>query len=176
MVGQRIGRLVVVGEVARRRSANGRPRRVFLCRCDCGTEKELVGEHIRSGHVQSCGCFRREELARIRTTHGQGGRRVDGARVGRTSEFNSWCSMRRRCEDERSRDFKYYGGRGIKVCDRWRESFENFLADMGPKPDAKYSIDRINNDGNYEPENCRWTTQSEQVRNRRFLGMKRRKK
>lgn len=84
-----------------------------------------------------------------------------------TSEYTTWLSMKDRCLRTKNKKYKDYGGRGITVCERWRDSFENFLADMGRKPSANLSIDRINNDGNYEPGNCRWATQLEQVRNRR---------
>ena len=81
--------------------------------------------------------------------------------------YNSWCSMKKRCYNPNISDFKNYGGRGIKVCDRWRDSFDNFYEDMGPKPTPDHQIDRIDNDGNYEPGNCRWTTRSENQHNKR---------
>ncbi len=87
--------------------------------------------------------------------------------VGKTAEYACWIGMRRRCYVPTDRSFDLYGGRGITVCDQWRASFANFLADMGPRPSPKHSIDRINNDGNYEPDNCRWATASQQVSNRR---------
>ena len=86
-------------------------------------------------------------------------------------EYRAWWQMLYRCTDRRSRRWSYYGGRGITVCDRWRESFSNFYADVGPRPSAKHSIDRIDNDGNYEPDNCRWATRETQHRNKRGLRM-----
>ena len=113
---------------------------------------------LRGGVSLSCGCLQRE----IATTHGE-------SRVGAyTPEYNAWSSMRRRCAARSGDKFRRYGARGITVCDRWRESFENFLADMGRKPTPKHSIDRVDNDGNYEPSNCRWATAKEQQRNRGF--------
>lgn len=95
-------------------------------------------------------------------------RRTD---IYNTPEFASWSHFRRRCNDPKNRAYKYYGGRGIKVCERWQNSFQNFLQDMGPKPSPKHSLDRINNDGDYEPTNCRWTTWDVQMLNRRSCRM-----
>jgi hypothetical protein len=94
-------------------------------------------------------------------------RHGDSRAAGSTSEYASWERIIQRSTNPRMHNWKYYGGRGITVCDRWRNSFENFLADMGRKPSPRLSIDRINNDGNYEPGNCRWATQKEQIANRR---------
>jgi hypothetical protein len=136
------------------------------------------GRHLRNGGVQSCGCHRRDSMAkrikahpewtasasRAMQTHGYGARLEDGRR---NLTYKIWGSMRQRCENPNAENYPYYGGRGIAVCERWQK-FENFLADMGEKPDG-LSIDRIDNSKGYEPGNCRWTTSSEQNRNRRPL-------
>ena len=147
--GQRFGRLTVLGF-----SHSNSIKRYWMCRCDCGKFKTVILSQLRSGMTRSCGCLRHEGYRR---THG-------GAS---TSEYASWLSLKNRCRNSRDRNFKNYGGRGIKFCDRWLK-FENFLADMGKKPSPKHSIDRYpNNDGNYEPGNCRWATAFEQACNTR---------
>jgi hypothetical protein len=141
--------------------------RQFRVRCDCGDELVMLGENLRSGNTKSCGCQRRDVSATIRLKHSE-------ARKGAPSvEYRTWVNMITRCENSGRKDFKLYGGRGIKVCARWRHGeggrtgFECFLADMGRRP-PQHSIDRYpDNDGDYEPRNCRWATASEQNKNQR---------
>jgi hypothetical protein len=169
MIGRQFGRLAVIAAAAPAFKSDGRSRRRYVCRCQCGVEKVITGELLRSGNTQSCGCFRKEEMKRLHTKHGD-----TTFRGPQPPEYLCWSHIIQRCENQQAKDFKYYGGRGIKVCQSWRDSYAAFLEDMGRKPGPTYSIYRIDNDSDYEPGNCRWTTQSEQVRNRRYLGRKKR--
>ena len=126
----------------------------WLCECDCGKSKVLQGSDVSSGRRMSCGCYYRTRLVKHGHTIG-----------GESSEYLAWCNMKTRCYYKEYNQYYRYGGRGIKVCDRWLDSFENFLFDMGKKPSPKHSLDRIDNDGNYEPSNCRWSTPKQQIRN-----------
>lgn len=154
--GRRFDRLVVVRQLPER-SSNGGVQ--WACQCDCGGETLASGDALRRKITRSCGCLHKDVII----SHG----------MRNTPEYRCWASMKSRCENPRHLGFKDYGGRGIKVCQRWH-AFENFFADMGRRPSADHSIDRYpDNDGNYELGNCRWATAKQQIDNRRRPKQKR---
>lgn len=154
LTGQRFGRVTVIGSAGSRSYGQSMKSR-WHCKCDCGTEKVFDGSSLTTGDIVSCGCFARERIGKLTATH----------RMTETRVYRIWQAMLTRCRNKNTINYANYGGRGITVCERWL-SFENFLADMG-HPEAGQSIDRINNDGNYEPQNCQWANRETQSRNKR---------
>ena len=143
------GRLVVLERVGERGK-----QALWRCRCTCGNNIDIVGSSLKGGDTKSCGCLNSEVARKTRTRHS----------MFRTPEYATWAHMIQRCTNESDKSFRDYGGRGIKVCERWLESFENFFADMGARPEGM-SLDRKNVNGGYELENCRWATKAEQMNN-----------
>lgn len=165
LTGQKFGRLTVTG----RDPVNRRPVK-WMCRCECGTEKSIYSDALKRGRSTSCGCYRKEASLAVMLANRAA---FIGARLRHgmfdTPTHRSWNSMLQRCGNPNRDNYEFYGGRGICVCDRWK-TFENFLADMGERPEG-CTLDRYpNNNGNYEPGNCRWATHAQQMKNRRVRG------
>jgi ribosomal protein S16 len=150
--GTRYGRLTIIGWGG----MNAAGRCTWRCLCDCGTEALVAGGQLRAGLVKSCGCLMREQT-RAMTKHG----------MHRSPEYRTWAAIIQRCHNPKSSAHEFYGGRGISVCGAWRRSFVAFYADIGPKPSRAHTLERVRNDGDYEPGNVRWATMHEQARNRR---------
>lgn len=149
ITGNRYGRLIAVRRVGKKWE--------FVC--DCGKTKLVWASNAKRGHTGSCGCFHKENssrLGRARAIHGYAGR----------PEYDAWSGAHQRCKNTKDKNYAGYGGRGIKVCERWSR-FENFIADMGARPSRRHSLDRIDVNGGYEPDNCRWATIKVQNGNRR---------
>lgn len=156
LTGQRFSRLIVIEKSGHR---EGRRQVMWLCQCDCGKTKRIASTYLLSGKSRSCGCIRVERIRSLRP------KTLGGLCAANRRAYGIWKKMIARCEDPSSASFKYYGGRGISVCNDWHE-FSAFLSDMGNPPDGR-SLDRINNGGNYERTNCRWATAKEQANNKR---------
>jgi hypothetical protein len=151
LVGQKFNRLLVIKEAP---SIKGKI--YFTCMCDCGNETTLLSAAIKGGYTKSCGCYQKQQAAKSGFRHGVS---------NKTSEYRTWVNMKTRCYNKKVND-KDYIGNGIKVCDRWLNSFANFFEDMGKKPSPLHSIERLESKGDYGPGNCKWGTEEEQVRNK----------
>lgn len=154
--GARFGRWTVIGPGIRRGPGSSK---FWRCQCDCGTERSVNGHLLRRGESKSCGCLNLSITIKRLTVHGYAGMR--------TPEYMAWVNMRQRCLNPKNKRFADYGGRGVSICHEWRSSFSAFLRDVGPRPSARHSIERHDNDGDYRPGNCRWATMSEQQSNTR---------
>lgn len=152
LTGKIFTKLTAIREVGRSRHGNV----LWECSCCCGTIVTVRSCDLKSGNTKSCGCHNKETRLKNSVTHGK----------SKTPEYRTWKSMRQRCESKNNSGYHKYGARGIGVCSRWSR-FENFYLDMGEKPTPNHSIERINNDGDYRPGNCKWATKTEQVRNQR---------
>lgn len=153
--GQRFGALVAVSYVRGSKCV----RSFWVCQCDCGKQTTACTNQLLAGKSKSCGCKVGENISKARTVHGH-------TAGGNSRTYRIWANMVTRCHNPKASNWSHYGGRGIAVCSRWRESFSAFLADMGAAPDH-LTLDRINPDGPYEPSNCRWSTMQEQAGNKR---------
>jgi hypothetical protein len=162
-VGDKFGRWTVISQSEPRiyRDKTKKTASVHImwsCICECGVSSAVSEMNLKNSKSTSCGCYTREASRRSNTKHGESRRR--------SPEYNAWQTMRDRCLNPRNKRFAKYGGRGITICDRWLESYTNFLEDMGRRPSAKHSLDRENNDKGYDKDNCRWTTSDVQMTNR----------
>lgn len=160
IAGEVFGRWTVIEEVEPHYTSGGGKKRLIKCLCECGAIGTPRLAEIRNGKSSSCGCFKLETMRRIKS------KKVDGAASKYHPLYKTWRGMRERCSNPRNKGWQWYGGRGIRVCERWQKSFADFAADVGNKPSPKHTLDRVQVDGDYSPDNFRWATWHEQRMNR----------
>jgi len=152
ILNNRYNRLTVIGYFGKSKN-----RYFWKCLCDCGNYAIVDRGNLIPGHSQSCGCFKKELIKKSSITHG----------LSKTKEYAIWADIKKRCYNKNNSAYKFYGAKGITMCNKWKNSFIPFITDMGKRPSENHSIDRINTFGNYEPSNCRWTTKDIQSNNTR---------
>ena len=158
LIGNQFGKLTVIKYAGTKNN-----RTAWLCKCECGNYTTVIGKNLKNGNTKSCGCLHVENARKLFTKHGKSHTRV----------YHIYSNILKRCTNTSNKDYKYYGGRGIAVCDEWKDNFQAFYDwSMSNGYKDNLTIDRINNDGNYEPSNCRWTTMKQQARNKRNITRK----
>lgn len=159
LTGRRFGKLLVVERAEDRVLSSGVRKTQWLCKCDCGNEKKIIGESLRNHSTNSCGCIGKSHLGKSTTIHGKRHERIYGI----------YCDMKKRCYNPHAKNYKHYGAKGVRICEEWLDNFMSFYNwAMNSGYANELTIDRIDSSGNYEPSNCQWITRSENVKKRNY--------